>query len=83
MTPTPFSVYNIRMQNTNTDTRKLNCQVNVRMTFDMREQLEARAHEQWTSASQIARMAVARELDRQLGGDLPRPVEPELEKDES
>ena len=35
------------------------------MTTDMRGQLEARARESWTSASQIARMAVARELDRQ------------------
>ena len=55
--------YNIRMQNEDSDTRKLTCQVNVRMTPEMREQLEDRAREQWTSASQVARMAVARELD--------------------
>ena len=51
------------MQTEETDTRKLTCQVNVRMTPEMREQLEDRAREQWTSASQVARMAVARELD--------------------
>ena len=60
------------MQNPNSDTcdgRKLTCQVNVRMTPDMREHLETAAKDNWTSASQIARLAVAKELDRLDGTD--------------
>lgn len=56
-------MYNIRMHIAEPESSNLSCQVNIRMTPDMREQLETRAKEQWTSASQIARMAVARELD--------------------
>ena len=63
LTPSVSFLYNIHMQN-DTDTRKLTCQVNVRMTTELRDLLEARAREQWTSASQIARLALAKELTK-------------------
>ena len=59
MTRELLLLYNIRMQNENTDPcddRKLTCQVNVRMTPEMRDHLEAVAKDNWTSASQIARL---------------------------
>ena len=50
------------MQNDTLD--KLECQINIRITKEMRDELEAFAKERWTSASQIARLALAKELER-------------------
>ena len=73
--------YNIHMQNGNADEcngRKLTCQVNVRMTPEMREHLETVAKDNWTSASQIARLAVAKELDRLDGTSEVHEVEEDM-----
>ena len=58
-------MYNNPMHKNSEDNPRLSCQVNVRMTPDMRDQLEETAKKQWTSSSQLARLAVSRELDRQ------------------
>ena len=50
------------MQNTNPN--KLDCQINIRLPRDMRDKLESYAKMQWTSSSQLARLAVAKELTR-------------------
>ena len=81
LTDTPQLTYNIHMQDKNADgcnERKLTCQVNVRMTPEMREHLESAAKDNWTSASQIARLAVAKELDRMDGTDETVEVEEDI-----